>query len=1021
VPDHIKEAAFETDIEEWLLSDGGYVSGKPANLDLQLGMDPIELLAFIHDTQPTNWAKLVQRSSSEAKAAEALLKRLASALNERGAIAVLRGDFDVTGVRFRLAYLPPSHGRNATLTDLARRNRLVVYRQARFEPGSNATLDLLLGINGVPVATAELKNPLNGQTMADAIEQYRSNRDVPRNVILNRRCLVHFAADTNLVAMTTQLAGADTRFLPFNRGSNPGELSCGSGNPPVPGGYATSYLWEQVWSYDAWLDILQNFFVVTAETDPETGATTSATLFPRFQQWDAVRAAIAAVSADGPGSSYLFQHSAGSGKSNTIAWTGDRLSRLDGPDDKRLFDKVIVITDRRVLDEQLRRNVEQFERTAGAVQTVIEGRGSKSTQLLEALRSNAKIITVTLESFPYVIGKLVGDEEFKARNYAVIADEAHSSQTGEANRALKEILGAGVDVDSSDPDFDSSSAIAAVLASRGRQPNISFFAFTATPKDRTVEMFGTEQADGSPKRPFHLYTMRQAIEEGFILDVLENYATYETYWRIASADPEFDSNEVPVSRVNSAIRRVVHQNPSMISEKAAIVVEHVRSETMKHLGGRAQAMVVTESRAAAVRYKQAIDFHIGANGYSHIKSLVAFSGSIPDDKGVEQTEAGMNGFSDKQTADRFLGKYPHSQGEYQILIVAEKYQTGFDDPLLDTMFVDKTLSGLNAVQTLSRLNRSYSAAGVKKEHVYVVDFRNTADQIQEAFQPYYEGKITNVTSFDKLWDLRRQLEDTGLLDPDEVRKASDVWFGASPEDRQLKKIQTLLDEFVVRFSDAPEEVQIAFVDTGDAFVRAYSFLSHIMSFTDEELERLYVFVKAALKVIPREATGAIDVSDKVTLTHLRLTPLDETDIELEAGKIDAGDAYKDGTPRGPGEEPPMDVFAQVIQAMNDQYGADLDERDKLEAEKLDLGVRADPTVVEFAKANNFDDFLLEYERVFKGVMLDQEERNGRLYQLLFTNTDMLKVWQSMLARELWNEANELDTGTDWHSTSRSET
>jgi len=1004
MPAHIKEERFEGDVVDALLTAGGYLKGDSKNLDLNVGIDKSEVMAFVADTQPEAWEKLVKRVGQEAKAREILLGRLLQALSDRGTLAVLRGDFEASGVRFRAAFLPPASGRNETLALLARRNRLGVYWQARFETGSNETLDLLLSVNGIPVATAELKSPLNGQTVTNAIAQYQEDRDYPRNVILQERCLVHFAVDPNLVFMTTRLAGAETTFLPFNRGSGPGEMSSGKGNPPARDSYATEYLWTEVWSYKAWLDILQNFFVLTTEMDPVSGEKRSKTLFPRFQQWDAVSKAIAAVREDGPGNSYLFQHSAGSGKSNTISWLGDRLSRLHDADDERIFDKVIVITDRRVLDEQLRKNVEQFSKTAGTVQTVVEGKGSKSSQLLAALRSNAKIITVTLESFPYVVSKLADSDDFKDRNFAILADEAHSSQTGEANRALKEILGEGVDVEADADDFDPASPVASVLASRGRQPNLSFFAFTATPKPRTVQMFGTPGAD-DVRRPFHLYTMRQAIEEGFILDVLTNYTTYGVYWQIASVDPSFEAEELPEAKVNSAIKRVVSKNPAMIAEKASIVVEHVRTRTLKELGGLAQAMVVTESRAAAVRYKQAIDAHIERNRYGNIRSLVGFSGGLVDDDGEEQTESRMNRFPEAQTAARFVGVHPHKPGEYQILVVAEKFQTGFDDPLLTTMFVDKKLSGLNAVQTLSRLNRSYQDGKVRKDNVYVIDFRNESDDIILAFQPYFEGTTANETSIDKLYDLRRQLDDTGLLDATEVRKASDVWFGATPADRQLKAIQSILDRFVIRYLEVDEEVQILFVDTADSFVRAYSFLSHVMSFTDEALERLYVFTKAALKVVPREVTGGIEIGDKIALTHLRLTNLGEDRLELEGGEQPPADSFKPGVPRGPGDEPPTELFAQIIAEVNERFGADLDERDRLEAEKLDLGVRQDPDIAKFAKANSFDDFLLEYERVFKGVMFDTEERNGRLYELLFTHPEMLKVWQARLARGLWEEAN----------------
>ncbi|HEX4901819.1 MAG TPA: type I restriction endonuclease, partial [Acidimicrobiales bacterium] len=787
---HVSERQFETDVVDSLTTAGGYTAGTNQGYDVTQGFDSAELFAFIGQTQGQRWADLVERHGGEADDAQVRFKnRLFAELDRRGTLDVLRRGVEDQGLRFELAFFRPAHAKNPELLELYGKNRLTVTRQLRYSGEHGSSVDLCLFVNGLPVATVELKHHLNGQSVDDAMQQYKVDRD-PRDLLF-RRALVHFAVDTRLAYMTTQLAGTGTAFLPFNQGSDPGKLSCGAGNPPNPDGYATAYLWDQVWSYDSWLDILGRF----VEAMPTgTGASAArSVIFPRFHQWDSVSRLTADARERGSGQTYLVQHSAGSGKSNSIGWLAHRLSLLHDAADTKVFDKVIVVTDRRALDTQLRATVSQFESVPGTVVSVEEGRGSKSDQLAAALGGKAQIVTVTLETFPHVIAKL-DDVDLRGQRFAVIVDEAHSSQTGDAATALKQALGAAVTGVGGGDGIDAEAALAAVLAARGRQPNLSFFAFTATPKERTVELFGTTGPDGT-KRPFHLYTMRQAIEEKFILDVLANYATYSTYFRLATLDG--GETEVEVGKAGGAIRRFIWQHPQMISQKAAIIVEHFRAHTTKSLGGRAKAMVVTESRAAAVRYKQAIDHHIAANGYTGLEALVAFSGNVVDDHGQDVTEALLNGFPEAQTAKRFKGEEPYSPGDFQIMIVAEKFQTGFDEPYLHTMYVDKTLTGLNAVQTLSRLNRS--APG--KTETFVLDFRNEASAIQDAFQRYYEAVIVEPTDVNVLYDLRSRITAVGILDPIEIAKAAEAYFGVSPEKRSLKVIHASLDPAVLRFRD----------------------------------------------------------------------------------------------------------------------------------------------------------------------------------------------------------------------------
>jgi type I restriction enzyme R subunit len=993
MPEHVKEKQFESDIVEWLCQHGGYSEGVDSHYDRKLCIDTAELFAFIGATQARTWEKLVSRHGGDPdKAQQKFLSRVSQALDKDGTVRVLRRGVEDQGLTIRLMYSRPASGMNTTLAELYGKNRLTVTRQLRYSLANNNSLDLCLFVNGIPVATAELKNPLNGQTVTDAINQYKSDQRDPKELLLGRRALVHFAVDPHLAYMTTRLAGNGTQFLPFNRGSDPGKLSCGQGNPPNRAGYQTSYLWERVWQYEAWIDILDRF----VESFDDGKGKPRRVVFPRFHQWDAVTRLAADALVKGPGQSYLIQHSAGSGKSNSIGWLSHRLSLLHDTADKKIFDKVIVVTDRRVLDEQLRATVQQFESVKGTIVSVEGKAGSKSSELAEALTGKAQIVTVTLETFPYVIAK-IAEVDLASKNYAVIVDEAHSSQTGDAANALKQALGAGAaSVGDDEEEFDSESALAAVVAARGRQANLSFFAFTATPKDRTVELFGTTNADGL-KQPFHLYTMRQAIEEKFILDVLKNYTTYATYYRLTAVNDEKAEEEVDVRKAASAIRRYVTKNPALIKQKAAIIVEHYRTHTAKALGGRAKAMVVTDSRPSAVKYKQAIDAYLSEHHIADVRALVAFSGTVQDDVAGPVTESLMNGFPESQTAKRFKGDDPFSPGDYQVLIVAEKFQTGFDEPYLHTMFVDKPLKGLNAVQTLSRLNRM--APG--KEATFVLDFRNDAATISEAFQRYYEAVIVEPTDTNILYDLRTRIMDVGILDAAEITAAADAFFAADPDKRSLKAIYAAVDPAVARFMTLDDEQQAEFNDALDRFIRAYSFLSQVMPFTDPQLEQLYVYAKALQACLPSQATGGLEIGSDIVLTHLRLVQTGLADVDLEAGKIDPGKPFPGEGHQGSGQDPLFDHLSAVLQAINEQFGADLDERDRLEAEKIKIALLADEELKTFAQANTEENYALEFGPKFKGAILDQEERNRRLYDLLLSKPELAAMLERELARETY--------------------
>lgn len=1003
MPAHVKEEKFERDVVEYLIKHGGYTQGHREDFDLTTGLDTVQLFAFLTGTQPKEWATLVGRyGGDEVQARTKLLSRIVGLLEKRGTIDVLRRGVDDQGVRFKLAHFKPASGLNPTLLELYGQNRLTVTRQLRYNARHANTLDLTLFVSGLPVATAELKSPLNGQTVDDAIEQYEKDRD-PRDPVFSQRALVHFAVDPSLVYMTTKLAGEETEFLPFNRGSDPGRLSCGKGNPPNPAGYATAYLWEKVWSYGAWLDILGRFVEAVEEPGAKGAASRRRIIFPRYHQWDAVTRLAADALAKGPGGSYLIQHSAGSGKSNSIGWLAHRLSLLHTDADQKMFSKVIVVTDRRVLDEQLRTTVQQFENVPGTIVTVEGKSGSKSTELAEALTGKAQIVTVTLETFPYVIEK-VTEAELAKEIYAIIVDEAHSSQTGEASTALKQALGSKAAVAAQNGDdgeeMDAETALAAVVAARGRQPNLSFFAFTATPKDRTVELFGIPDPASGTKQPFHLYTMRQAIEEEFILDVLRNYVTYGTYYRLAAASG-VETEEVDVRKAAAEIKRFVSRNPAMISQKAAIIVEHFRAHTAMALGGRAKAMVVTDSRAAAVRYKRAVDRHIADHHYTDIRALVAFSGTVVDDLGSEVTETMLNGFPESQTAKRFKGEEPFKPGDYQVLIVAEKFQTGFDEPYLHTMFVDKPLKGVNAVQTLSRLNRK--APG--KDQTFVLDFRNEAEEIRRGFQRYYEAVIIEPTDPNVLYDLKARIWAVGILAPGEVVAASEAYFGVDPVKRSLAVIHANLDPAVVRFAGLEPAVQAEFKDAVDQFVRAYAFLSQVMPFTDPELEQLYVYVKALRSLLRDPASGGLDLGGDLVLTHLRLEDHGAAEISLDPGEVEPSKVFI-GEGAGVQAEQLFDTLGAVIDAINEAFGADLDGRDRLEVEKIKLTLLGNEDLKTFANANTEENYALEFGPRFKGAVLDQEEHNRRLYEMLTSKPELAKMVEDALMRQTYSELRE---------------
>jgi type I restriction enzyme R subunit len=998
------EALFEELITTHLVQSGGYRICKRGNrpdwsadFDAAHGLDTAELFAFIDATQPRQWADLVRSHGGDPEIARRrFLRRLAEQIDERGTVDVLRHGVRELNTDIRLAYFRPAHGLTPELVRRYDENRLTVTRQLPYESGSTLTVDLCLFVNGLPVATAELKNPLTSQNVEDAKVQYRRDRD-PRNVALGRRALVHFAVDPDRVAMTTRLDGEETAFLPFNMGHGGG-----AGNPPNPAGHRTAYLWERVWARDAWMDLLARFIHVER---PTRGSATQRkagerVIFPRYHQWDAVLALEAHARANGAGHNYLVQHSAGSGKSNTIAWTAHRLSNLHDDQDRKVFDKVVVITDRRILDRQLQETVFQFEHARGVVVKVDQD----SNQLADALiGEQARIIVTTLQKFPVVLRRI---ESLAARRYAVMIDEAHSSYGGEASNDLRMVLGvtdeqeltvaeaedAGLVAAAEDP---VEAALARSALARGRQGNASFFAFTATPKHRTLETFGTRTADGGIEA-FHLYTMRQAIEEEFILDVLANYTTYQTFWRIGKAvaeDPNYES-----ARARRAIARFVALHPHQLAQKAEIIVEHFREHTATRMAGRAKAMVVTSSRMHAVRYKQAIDRYIRDHGYTDVATLVAFSGRVIAD-GENYTEPKMNRLPESRTAEEFGGP------DYQVLIVAEKFQTGFDQPLLHTMYVDKVLVGLAAVQTLSRLNRMYPAKG----QPFVLDFRNDGDEIQKAFEPYYGRTVALPSDPNAIWDARRRLDDHDVLRPEEVAEAVAALLTLTHA-RDHGTIYARLAPAIERFNALPDEERLAFKDALDRFVRAYSFLSQIVPFSNTGLERDYVYCRMlALELRGATPSEALDLGSQVELTHLR------NEVSSQGSLSPAGDVgevrstLRDSA--GKRYDPELEALSHIIDVLNERFGTNLGEADQLLFDQFEEDWAADPELADQARSNTLENFRLVFGPKFMGTVVNRMDTNESIFKRIMDDPDFQSALADFYLRKLYQRLRQEPPGS----------
>ena len=938
---------------------GGYRRRRSEDYDRALCLLPRDVLDFVLATQPKEWLRLSQHHGADVEAR--FLKRVSAEIGRRGALDVLRNGLKDSGVKFRLAYFRPASGLNEATRRLHAANLFSVMRQLRYGARHEKSLDLALFLNGVPIFTAELKNPLTGQDVEDAIRQYKTDRDPREPLLAYGRCLAHFAVDPDLVYVTTKLNGARTRFLPFNQGKYGG-----AGNPPVPPtrpGYATGYLWEETWAPGSVLDLIRQFIHEVEEED-EKGRKSGQRflIFPRYQQLDCVRRLVADARAAGPGRRYLIQHSAGSGKSFTIAWLAHQLSTLHDAADRRVFDSIVVVTDRRVLDRQLQMTMRQFEQTLGVVENV----DTTSRQLKEAIEAGKTIIVTTLQKFP-VIAREIG--ELPGRRFALIVDEAHSSQSGESTKHLKKVLSSGSleeaeaeEAEEETPEEELERTILAEMELRGPLPNLSTFAFTATPKPKTLELFGTKRDDGS-FAPFHRYTMRQAIEEGFILDVLANYTTYKAYWRLLKKiedDPSYDKR-----KAEYLLKSFVELHPHAIAEKVRICVEHFAATVQGEIGGRAKAMIVTRSRLHAVRYKRAVDTYLAERGYP-FRALVAFSGTVHDG-GQAYTEAGMNGLSETQTATAF------GRPDARFLIVANKFQTGFDQPLLHTMYVDKKLGGVGAVQTLSRLNRTHEG----KTGTIVLDFANEAADIQAAFQPYYETTLlSEATDPHLLYEVQSRLAAFPVYTEADVDAFAKVFF--DPKATQ-DRLYAVLAGVVERVLALPEDERRDFRGHVTDYVRLYAFLAQVLPFADADLEKLYVFARHLRRLLPADrVTLPREVQQNIDMESYRIQQTAAGKIGLE---VRPGMLVPAGTKSGSGSDgEELEPLSRIIAELNDRFGLHLGPEHRLTLDQMMGKLDGDTALDAAARANTRENVRLTFDQKVERVIQEIVDSNFDLYK-----------------------------------------
>lgn len=1004
-----KEIRFEEDIETYLLNHGGYEKGNMATYDKEKAIDMETFLRFIQTSQPKQWERY--EKTYREKSEEAIYKRFDESVKMHGLLSVLRDGVTDRGIRFRFAFFKPESSLNQKVIDNYNNNILTLTRQFYYSTQNRNSIDMVLSLNGIPIIGLELKNQLTGQTVDNGKYQFIENRN-PREKCFNfnTRFLVYFALDHYEVEMTTELRGRDTFFLPFNQGSNGAGNVGGRGNPTNPNGYSTSYLWEKVLKKDTLLDIIQRFMHLEEKTETkvvkgkEVKKTKRRLIFPRYHQLDVVKKLIEEVRLKGTGEDYLIQHSAGSGKSNSIAWLAYGLSNLHDKDDEPIFTSVIIVSDRRVLDSQLQETIMSFDHTPGVVETI--GKDKTSQDLKGAINNNRKIIVTTLQKFPVIYEEV---DEAKGKRYAVIVDEAHQSQSGSSAKMLKTALAdteealrefAEIEAMEEDQALDNEDKLVEEILSHGKHSNLSFFAFTATPKKETIDLFGTERQGGN-KSAYHNYSMRQAIEEGFILDVLQNYMTYSTCYKIAKDTEE--NPEVPSSTAVRTINRFASLHPHNLQQKTQIIVEQFRDITKNKINGRGKAMVVTASRLHAVRYYHEIKNYIQLKGYDDLQILVAFSGAIKD-KGVEFTEEKMNRRKDGSTIKENQLPTEFESDDFNMLIVAEKYQTGFDQPLLHTMFVDKKLRGVKAVQTLSRLNRVTQG----KEDTFILDFVNTKEEIEEAFKPYYEATILDETiNVNLIYDTQILLREARLYNDEDIEKFVNIYYKEGKQTAtDLGKITSLIKPIINRYLELSEEDQFKFRKDIRNFNKWYSYIIQITRMYDKELHKEYVFTSYLQKLIPSPERISLDLEGKLRLEFYKLDQTFEGDISIiadptiEYGQLDTGSKPKEDE----------DYLDEIINRINERYHGDFTDQDRVVIDfiykEASQGLRKE-SLTTYAKENDSEVFKKsifpkDFEDIAFKLYKENKDRNNS-FKKLFQDKEFYNAAMSAVGEMIYKD------------------
>jgi type I restriction enzyme, R subunit len=1018
------EDKFEDDICEYLAGHGWLYSKNDSGYDAERAIFPEDLFSWIEDTQNEAWKRI--KGFHNGSTQTVFMDRLVKLLESDGALSVLRHGFKVAGAgasRFELCQFKPSHGFNEEVAKRYGKNRLRVMRQVHYSTHSNTSLDLVFFVNGIPVATAELKTDFT-QSVEKAKRQYRKDR-LPKDPVtkhteplltFKRGALVHFAISTDEIYMTTELKGDGTYFLPFNLGRNGG-----AGNPTNPNGYDTDYLWKRILAPDNWLDILGSFMHLEREEKigKDGKRTTKETMiFPRFHQFDAVTALVMDAKANGVGLNKLIQHSAGSGKTNTIGWTAHKYATLHDDNDQKIFDSVIVITDRTVLDDQLQETIDQFQKTPGVVRRIDGREGSKKNQLAKALQDGAMIIVVTLQSFTYILEEMRGTVDMAKRHFAVLIDEAHSSQSGASARKVRQALTLTGD---EAEEMTAEDFLLEESKARKLPPNVTFVAFTATPKQKTIEVFGTLPHPSEPRsatnipRPFHHYSMRQAVDEGFILDVLKNYTPYRLAYRLAHGGKDYDDKEVDKSAALKTIARWVRLHPYNIGQKVEVIVEHFKGTVLPRFPW-GKAMVVTGSRKEAVRYKRQMDSYLKEAGYKGLACLVAFSGEVIDeDFGTEKfTETSMNpSLKGSDIREGLDGD------EYQVLIVANKFQTGFDQPKLVAMYVDKRLAGISAVQTLSRLNRRYPG----KETTYVLDFVNKPEEIKDAFAPYYETtELAGTSDPNLIYDLQTKLDVEGIYTEAEVVAVTNIYFGKKVSQEELiKALAPAVGRFKTKWlaalnaKDAKERDRLElFQRNMGSFGRIYDFLSQIIDYGDTDLERRYWFYRLLAPLVrPENINEEIDVS-ALKLTHYRLRAQDATHIVLGEpdGDYKLPPISEVGT--GKAREPTKTQLAALIEKLNDLFEGDgLSDADRVGIFEHAKGKLLESKDLEIqAKANSKEQFASspEFERVLIDSLISALDNYQSMGNRLLSDAKTRERFANLLVGPVYDGLRSGQTG-----------